>query len=111
MAPAVKVAAPAPAAWVITPVCVIAPVEVTVSVPVPTLEAPRVVGPAFVSATLLAPLLLSDTAPVKSLAALLSVMALAPAVNVAAPAPAAWVIAPVWVIGAGLVGACGLFRT
>ena len=35
---------PAPAAWVIAPVSVIAPVELTASVPVPTLEVPSTVG-------------------------------------------------------------------
>ncbi len=81
-----------------TPVWVIAPVEVTVSVPLPTLEVPSAVATALVSATLFAPLLASDTAPVKWLA-WVSVIAFAPAVKDAAPAPAAWVIAPVWVIG------------
>src|SRR5450759_2397576 len=96
-APAVKDAAPAPAAWVIAPVWVIAPIAVTVSVPLPTLEVPSTVGTALVSETLFAPLLLSDTAPVKWLA-WVSVIAFAPALKDAAPAPAAWVIAPVWMI-------------
>src|SRR4029079_669278 len=84
LAPAVKVAAPAPRAWVIAPVCVIAPLALTVSVPLPTADRPRLTAFASVKATLFAPLLLSDTAPVKSLPALFSVIALAPALNVAA---------------------------
>src|ERR1022692_504709 len=88
---------PAPAAWVIAPLSVIAPVELTVSVPLPTPEVPNTVGTALVNETLFAPLLLNDTAPVKWLA-WVSVIAFAPAVKDAAPAPAAWVIAPIWVI-------------
>ena len=65
LAPALKEAAPAPAAWVIAPVSVIAPVEFTISVPLPTVEAASAVGTALVSETLFAPLLASDTAPVK----------------------------------------------
>jgi hypothetical protein len=48
---------------VIAPVWVIAPVEVTVRVPVPTLDAPSFVATALVSATLFAPLLFSDDGP------------------------------------------------
>ncbi len=51
----------------ITPVWVIAPVELMVNVPLPTLEVPSAVAAALVSETLFAPLLVSDTAPVKSL--------------------------------------------
>ncbi len=47
------------------PVWVIGPVEVIVSVPLPTLDAPSFVAAALVSATLFAPLLSSATAPVQ----------------------------------------------
>ena len=67
LAPALKVVMPAAAAWVIAPVSVIGPAEVTVRVPVPTPEVPSTVAAALVSETLFAPLLFSDTAPVKSL--------------------------------------------
>src|ERR1700690_2911460 len=97
-APAVKEAVPAPAACVIPPVWVISPVaDVTVRVPAPTLEVPRIVAPPLVSETLPAPLLFSETAPVKAFA-WVSAIALAPALNVATPAPAACVVAPVCVI-------------
>src|SRR5450759_4089838 len=94
-APALNVAMPAAAAWVITPVSVIGPVELMVSVPLPTPEVPSTVAAALVRETLFAPLLVSDTAPVRLLFCV-KVMALAPALKEAAAAPAAWVIAPVW---------------
>ena len=98
-APVVKLAAPAPAACTIAPVWVIefAPVAVTASVPLPTLEAPRMIAFASVTATLFAPLLFRLTAPMKLFAALVSVIEPAPALKVAAPAPAACVSAPVCV--------------
>ena len=95
----VKLAAPAPAACTIAPVWVIefAPLAVTASVPLPTVEAPSTIAFASVTATLFAPLLVSPTAPTKSFATLLSVIAPAPAFTVTAPAPAACVSAPVCV--------------
>ena len=88
-APVVNVAAPAPnaAACTIAPVCVmlLAPVAVTVSVPDPTPEAPSTSALASVIATLFAPEFESDTAPVKSLPALVSVIAFAPEVNELVP--------------------------
>jgi hypothetical protein len=64
-APVLKVAIPAPAAWVIAPVWVIefGPVALTVSVPVPTLEVPSTIALASVSATLFAPLLIEAHPP------------------------------------------------
>ncbi len=64
-APALNVAAPAPAACVIVPVCVIAPPASRSSVPLPTVERPTFKAVLLVSATLLAPLLLSNTDPVR----------------------------------------------
>ena len=87
-APAVNDAAPAAAACVSTPVCVIAPLELTVRVPVPTLDVPRTVAVPFVRDTAFAPLLFTETAPVRPFA-WVSVIAFAPAVNDAVPAPAA----------------------
>src|ERR1700690_2348436 len=89
LAPALKVATPAPAACVIEPACVIAPVAVMPKVPLPTDEVPRASAPAFVSATLLAPLLFNMTLPVKLLPALERVITPAPALMLAAPAAAA----------------------
>jgi hypothetical protein len=94
----VKVAAPAPAAWVIAPDCVIAPVESTVKVPLPTLDVPSVVATELVSDDVVGPAVVQLDRPRQAFA-WLSVIALAPAaLNVGAPAPAAWVIAPVCVI-------------
>ena len=66
-APAFTVTAPAAAACVIAPVCVSAPFDWIASVPLPTFTVPS--ASAFVSRsdTLFAPLLVSDTGPVKSL--------------------------------------------
>ena len=50
-------------------VMLLAPVAVTVSVPVPTLEVPRMIAFASTTATLLLPLLLSETAAWKSFVA------------------------------------------
>src|SRR5260221_11909282 len=98
LAPAVKVVAPAPAAWVIAPAWVIAAPAVTAKVPLPTLEAANASACApLVRATLLAPLLLRLTAPRNRLA-WVSVMALAPALKVAVPAPAVGADMPVWAI-------------
>ena len=87
---------------VVPPVAVIAPVSVMAPPAVrfrlaPTPEVPRAREALLMTAALLAPVLLSETAPVKSLA-WVSVIALAPAVKEAAPAPAACVTAPVCVI-------------
>ena len=96
-APALKVAAPAPDACVIVPLCVM-PTDVTVRVPVPKLDAANLIALESVIATLLAPELFRLTSPVKSLLALPRVITPAPALKVATPAEDACVIAPVWVI-------------
>ena len=85
--PLSNVACPAPPACVIVPVCPI-PTALTVNVPVPTSEVPRVIPFSSVSATLLFPLLFRLTAPVKSLL---------PWVRVIVPAPASIVDIPVTV--------------
>src|SRR5476649_933128 len=65
-APAFTVTAPALAAWVMLPTCD-TPTPVKPKVPVPTLEVPiDKLIPLLVTATLLAPLLLSEIAPVKT---------------------------------------------
>ena len=91
--PALKVAEPAPDAWVIAPLCVM-PTAVTVRVPLPKVEAPKSIVFASVIATLLAPELFKLTEPVKLLLALVSVITPAPALKVTAPAPAVWVMIP-----------------
>lgn len=88
------VKAPAAAACVMAPVCVMAPPEVRASVPVPTLDVPMTRAPLLVKATLLAPELESETAPVKALAEV-KVMAFAPALKLEVPGT---VRAPVCVI-------------
>src|SRR5436190_23712062 len=60
-----------------------APPAVTVRVPVPTCDGPRTIALASVIDTLFAPLLLSDTAPVKSLFA--EVSAIEPPFSVVVP--------------------------
>ena len=62
----VKVIAPAPAC-VIVPVSEMLPFAVIPKVPEPTEEVPMTKALPFVKATLLAPELLSETAPVKAL--------------------------------------------
>ena len=66
-APVVKDVAPAPAACVMVPVCVmlLAPVATTVSVPLPTLDVPKISAFASVILTAFAPVLVRDTAPPK----------------------------------------------
>src|SRR5262245_33360395 len=100
-APALKLEAPVPVEMFVPPACVIAPVEFTVSVPVPAalmLTLPNWIALVSVTAMLLLPVLVSDTAPVKSLPALVSVIALVPALKLTAPPPAVCVIAPDCVI-------------
>ncbi len=80
----VSVTAPA-AAWVIAPVSVMLPPAVIPNVPVPTLEAPNTMALVSVTATLLLPVLLSETASVKSLPASVRVMVLAPALKLEVP--------------------------
>ena len=63
----------------------IAPVAVIPKVPLPTDEEPNTKAPPLTRLTLLAPLLESDTAPVKALLALLKVMASAPALKLEVP--------------------------
>ena len=65
-APVSKVARPAPEAWRIVPfwVMLFAPVALTVSVPDPREEVPRMIESASLTVTLLAPLLFKLTAPV-----------------------------------------------
>ena len=96
LVPALMVTAPAPV-WEMAPVCEIAwVVELMASVPEPTLELANISGDVlFVKATLLAPELLSETAPVKLLAALFKVITAFPVVNDAVPGT---VNAPLWVI-------------
>lgn len=77
--------APAEVACVIAPDCVIAPPDVNDSVPLPTLDVPMIRAILFVKATLFAPLLESDTAPVNALLAWLNVIALAPAEKLDVP--------------------------
>ncbi len=92
-APALIVTAPAAAAWVIGPISV-TPKPVNPNVPVPTLEESILNARVFVTATLLAPLLLRETAPVKALFCV-NVIACAPAVKLDVPG---MVNTPVWVI-------------
>ena len=67
-APPLNVATPAFAACVIVvPAACVIPTAVTVSVPVPTDELPKMIALASLTATLLASVLIKLTAPVKSL--------------------------------------------
>ncbi len=86
----VKVTRPAAAAWVIVPVCEI-PKPFKVNVPVPTLTVPNCNNVVSVKLTLLAPLFVKLTTPVKLLA-LPSANAPALPVKVTSPALAACVI-------------------
>jgi len=79
----VKVMAPAPDC-VRLPVCVMLPLAVKPSVPEPTEEMPRTKAPLLTRATLFAPELLSETAPVKTLFKP-RLIALAPALKLAVP--------------------------
>jgi len=79
----VKVMAPAPDC-VRLPVCVMLPLAVKPSVPEPREEVPRTKAPVLTKATLFAPELLRETAPVKALFKP-RLMALAPALKLAAP--------------------------
>ena len=98
-APALNVTDPAPADSATAPVSeMLPPVEVTAKVPLPRLEVPSTVAVELVSATLFAPLLFSETAPVNLLPARLRAKEFAPALNEAAPAEAACVMAPAWEI-------------
>ena len=74
----------------------ILPVELTASPPAVTVATPKSISFAsvIVTAPAVALVVLSETAPVKSLA-LSRVMTPAPALKVTAPAFASWVIAPV----------------
>lgn len=97
-APAFKVADPAPACWMIGPVCEI-PTALMFKVPEPTLEDAIIIALASLMETLFAPVFLSATAPTKSLLADSSVM-LVPALNEEVPftlrdEPVCWEIAPV----------------
>ena len=97
-APVLKLAMPAAAACLIAPVWVMvfAPVAVTVSVPVPTVDAPITMAFLSVMATLFAPLLFRLTAPVKSLVTVARVITPAPALKADVPPtvrpPAFWVM-------------------
>ena len=94
--PELMVTAPAPV-WLMAPVCEMARlVEIRLNVPEPRLEVANTNGETeLVSATLKAPVLLSDTAPVKLLPALARVIAKPPVVKVDVPGTTK---APVWVI-------------
>ena len=69
------------------------PPAIRESVPLPTEEVPRIIAPLFVKLTALAPELFKETAEVKLLAALVSVIAAALPLKLAEAAPAACVIA------------------
>ena len=96
-APALKVAAPAEDACVTAPFWVI-PTAFKVRVPLPTLDAARIRSSTSLTAMLFAPVFDKVTAPPKSLAASLSVIAKLPALKLEVPVgvtpPLAWVIAP-----------------
>lgn len=97
-APALKVADPAPACWMIGPVCEI-PTALMFKVPEPTLDDAMMIEFASLMETLFAPVFLSATAPTKLLPAD-SRMMLVPALNEDAPftlrdEPDCWEIAPV----------------
>ena len=96
-----KVAAPAPAAWTIAAVWVIAPEVVTLSVPVPSESVPRLVVPESLISTEAVPLVVTLMVPPKMLDSARITSALATdAVNEAEPLgtlstlPDCWVIAP-----------------
>lgn len=94
----VKLASPAPLACVIEVLAAcVTPMPFTVKVPVPTLILPRTKASLLKSETLLLPLLLKETAPVKlfALPFVVKSMALPPAVKLAVPGT---VMAPVCVI-------------
>ena len=95
-----SVTAPAEAAWVMAPVSVMGPPEVIERVPLPTEEVPKLRAALFVRATLFAPLLESETLPVKLLPEFARVNTPALPVKLAAPALAAWVmeVEAAWVI-------------
>lgn len=78
-----KVTVPAPAAWVIAPVSVIEPPEVSERAPLPTEEAARVKGALLTKLTSLAPELFKETAEVKLFVLLASVRAPALALKLA----------------------------
>jgi len=78
------------------PVCVIAPPAMTVKVLVPRLDAPKSIALTSVIATAFAPVLVRDTAPLKSLL-FVRVITPAPALIVTAPVPVVIVVAPFWV--------------
>ena len=82
---AVSVNAPALAACVMVPVCVIPAPAVIFRVPVPTLDVPNTNALVSRKLTLLAPLLLRPTAPVKLLLALVKVIPAAPVVKLLVP--------------------------
>ena len=67
------------------PVCVMLPPAVTPKVPLPIEEAPSTNVVLFTNDMLFAPELLSETAPVKLLLALLKVIAFAPALKLDNP--------------------------
>ncbi len=83
---------PAPAVCVIAPDCV-TPMPCMESVPVPSVEAPKVKLALFTKVTAFAPELLRPTAPVKLFEALFNVITPAPALMVTAPDEAACEIA------------------
>ena len=95
-----NVTAPAAAACVIAPVSVMAPPEVIARVLLPTEEVPKLKTPPVLRETLLAPLLESETLPVKLLPEFAKVMTPALPVKLAAPAEAVCVmeVEEAWVI-------------
>jgi len=100
-APALNVAAPAVACWIIGPVCEI-PTALIFKFPEPTLEDAIIIALASLMETLFAPVFLRVTAPTKSLLPDSRTM-LAPALNKDSPFtlrddPDCWVIAPVEII-------------
>ena len=71
------------------------PTAFTVKVPLPKVDAAKSIAFTSVMATLLAPVLLKLTEPVKLLPVLVRVITPAPALKVTPPAAFAWVIKPV----------------
>ena len=93
-----KVTAPAPPAWVMTPLLCVMPTAFTVSVLAPRVDAPKIIALTSLMETVKAPELFKLTAPVKSLLGLVRVITPAPALKVAAPALEAWMMAPLCVM-------------
>jgi len=83
LAPAFRVTSPVPAACEIAPFCEM-PAPVRVKVPLPTEEVPRLKAILLIRATLLLPVLVKETSPVKLLLCV-KLIALDPALKLAVP--------------------------